>query len=45
MVVGLVVTLPGLVATGVPAGVDLDILAWLAVFGIGNVLGLLQDAQ
>jgi drug/metabolite transporter (DMT)-like permease len=43
MVVGLVVTLPALVATGVPAGVDLDILAWLAVAGIGNVLGLLLE--
>jgi drug/metabolite transporter (DMT)-like permease len=43
MVVGLVVTLPALVATGVPAGVDLGILAWLAVAGIGNVLGLLLE--
>ena len=43
MVVGFVVTLPALVATGVPAGVDLGILAWLAVAGIGNVLGLLLE--
>jgi drug/metabolite transporter (DMT)-like permease len=44
MVVGLVVTLPALVATGVPAArVDLGILAWLAVAGIGNVLGLLLE--
>jgi drug/metabolite transporter (DMT)-like permease len=43
MVVGLVVTLPALVATGLPAGVDLGILAWLAVAGIGNVLGLLLE--
>jgi drug/metabolite transporter (DMT)-like permease len=43
MVVGLVVTLPVLVATGFPAGVDLGILAWLAVAGIGNVLGLLLE--
>ena len=43
MVVGLVVTLPALVATGVPADVDLGILAWLAVAGIGNVLGLLLE--
>jgi drug/metabolite transporter (DMT)-like permease len=43
MVVGLVLTLPALVAAGVPAGVDLGILAWLAVAGIGNVLGLLLE--
>jgi drug/metabolite transporter (DMT)-like permease len=43
MVVGLVVTLPALVATGIPAGIDLGILAWLAVTGIGNVLGLLLE--
>jgi drug/metabolite transporter (DMT)-like permease len=43
MVIGLVVTLPALVATGVPAGVDLGVLAWLAVAGIGNVLGLLLE--
>jgi drug/metabolite transporter (DMT)-like permease len=43
MLVGLVVTLPALVATGVPAGIDFGILAWLAVAGIGNVLGLLLE--
>lgn len=43
MVVGLVVTLPALLATGVPDGVDPGIVAWLAVAGIGNVLGLLLE--
>lgn len=43
MMVGLVVMLPALVVTGVPRGVDLGIVAWLAVAGIGNVLGLLLE--
>lgn len=43
MVVGLVVTLPALFATGVPEGVDPGIVAWLAVAGIGNVVGLLLE--
>jgi drug/metabolite transporter (DMT)-like permease len=43
MVVGLVVTLPALLATGIPSGVDPGIVAWLAVAGIGNVLGLLLE--
>jgi uncharacterized membrane protein len=43
MVVGLIVTLPALLTTGVPEGVDPGIVAWLAVAGIGNVLGLLLE--
>lgn len=40
MLVGLVVTLPIVAAAGLPAELDRGSLGWLAVGGIGNVLGL-----
>jgi drug/metabolite transporter (DMT)-like permease len=41
MAVGLVILIPGLVATGVPPGLDAETIGWLLVIGIGNVVGLL----
>lgn len=40
MVVGLTVTLPALVWSGVPAGLDASTGAWLGVSGVANVVGL-----
>ena len=40
MTVGLVVTLPFVVVEGIPSGLDADTAAWLAVAGVGNVVGL-----
>ncbi len=39
MLVGLVITLPFLVASGIPAGLA-DNVGWMAIAGIGNVGGL-----
>ena len=41
MIVGIVVTIPGVVVTGVPASLDANAAGWLAVSGCGNVFGLL----
>jgi drug/metabolite transporter (DMT)-like permease len=41
MLIGLAVIAPLVAARGVPAGLDLRSGAWLAVAGVGNVLGLL----
>ena len=41
MLVGLAITLPFVIATGVPDGLDSASCAWLAVGGVGNVIGLL----
>jgi drug/metabolite transporter (DMT)-like permease len=41
MLVGLVETAPLVVAIGVPASLDARAAGWLAVAGVGNVLGLL----
>jgi drug/metabolite transporter (DMT)-like permease len=41
MLIGLAVTAPLVVAEGVPEGLDADAAAWLAVAGVGNVVGLL----
>src|ERR1700730_16390384 len=41
MAVGLVVLLPGLVATGVPPELDAQTLGWLVLVGAGNIIGLL----
>src|SRR5947209_6756658 len=41
MLIGLAVTLPGVLVTGVPGGLDAGSGAWLAVAGCGNVFGML----
>jgi drug/metabolite transporter (DMT)-like permease len=41
MIVGLLVTLPGALAQGVPADLAGGTIAWLALGGVGNVAGLL----
>jgi drug/metabolite transporter (DMT)-like permease len=41
MLIGLVVLVPFAALDGVPDGLDGDSLAWLAVAGVGNVVGLL----
>jgi drug/metabolite transporter (DMT)-like permease len=41
MVVGFVIVLPWVALAGVPDDLDATALAWIAVSGIGNVLGLL----
>jgi drug/metabolite transporter (DMT)-like permease len=41
MIVGLLVTLPGALAQGVPANLASGTVAWLTLSGIGNVAGLL----
>jgi drug/metabolite transporter (DMT)-like permease len=41
MLIGLVVLVPFAAIDGVPEGVDGDSIAWLAVAGVGNVVGLL----
>jgi len=41
MIVGLAVAAPLIVSGGVPAGLGAPELGWLAVAGVGNVLGLL----
>ena len=43
MLVGLAVTLPAVVASGVPAGLDGSTAGWLVAAGGGNVLGLLLE--
>jgi drug/metabolite transporter (DMT)-like permease len=43
MLTGLVVTLPFVVASGVPSNLDGGSVAWLAVSGLGNVGGLLFE--
>jgi drug/metabolite transporter (DMT)-like permease len=43
MLVGFVVAAPAAAATGIPTGVGARDLAWLAVAGTGNVLGLLLE--
>jgi drug/metabolite transporter (DMT)-like permease len=41
MMIGLVVTIPGIAVTGVPSSLDANAAGWLAVAGAGNVGGLL----
>jgi len=41
MVIGLAITGPLVLARGVPEGFDAEAAAWMAVAGIGNVVGLL----
>jgi drug/metabolite transporter (DMT)-like permease len=43
MFVGFVVAVPVALASGVPRGLDPADLAWLAVSGVGNVVGLLLE--
>jgi drug/metabolite transporter (DMT)-like permease len=43
MLTGLVVTLPFVVASGVPSNLDRGNVGWLAVSGLGNVGGLLFE--
>jgi drug/metabolite transporter (DMT)-like permease len=43
MLVGLAVTLPAVVASGVPPGLDGPTVGWLVAAGGGNVLGLLLE--
>ena len=41
MLIGLVILVPPVALGDVPDGVDRDAIAWLAVAGVGNVVGLL----
>src|SRR5213076_3152045 len=41
MLIGFAITAPLVVAKGVPDGLDVEAGAWMAVAGIGNVVGLL----
>src|ERR671935_400626 len=41
MLIGLAITGPLVVAKGVPEGLDAEAAGWMAVAGIGNVVGLL----
>src|ERR671922_3124490 len=41
MLIGLAITGPLVLARGVPEGLDTDAAAWMAVAGVGNVVGLL----
>jgi drug/metabolite transporter (DMT)-like permease len=41
MLIGLLITAPLVVARGVPEGLDAEDAGWMAVAGIGNVVGLL----
>jgi drug/metabolite transporter (DMT)-like permease len=41
MAIGLAITVPAVVLEGVPDGLDPGAAGWLAVAGVGNVLGLL----
>lgn len=41
MLIGFVVTAPLVVIEGTPSGIDAEAVAWMAVAGIGNVIGLL----
>ena len=43
MLVGLVVSLPIALASGFPSGLDAEHVGWLAIAGVGNVLGLLLE--
>ena len=43
MLVGLVITLPWALASGVPSGLHGSAVGWLAIAGVGNVLGLLLE--
>jgi drug/metabolite transporter (DMT)-like permease len=43
MLVGLAITLPAVVITGVPGGIDGPTVGWLVAAGGGNVLGLLLE--
>ena len=43
MLVGLVVVAPAVVAAGRPAALDADAAGWLAVSGLGNVVGLFLE--
>jgi len=43
MLVGLVVVAPAIVAAGRPAGLDGGAAGWLAVSGVGNVVGLFLE--
>jgi len=43
MVVGLLVTIPAVAVTGVPPTLDARAASWLAVSGVGNVVGLLLE--
>lgn len=40
MLIGLAITLPFAFAAGIPEGLGIDTLAWLAMSGLGNVSGL-----
>ncbi len=41
MLIGLAITGPLVAARGVPEGLDAAAIAWMAVAGVGNVVGLL----
>ena len=41
MLIGLAITAPLVVLEGIPAGLDREATTWLAVAGVGNVVGLL----
>jgi drug/metabolite transporter (DMT)-like permease len=41
MLIGIAITAPLALAKGTPSGLDREALAWMAVAGVGNVVGLL----
>lgn len=43
MLVGLVIAVPLVAVSGAPSGLDLRAAVWLALAGLGNVVGLLLD--